>query len=331
MGVAAVLAVPTAAAASTLSTTSSPHVSPALLANCEPNPSSCGYPDADNTGVNPAVRLQQVPNQVSSGTGWHFDSRGYVVVNGNGANLTNLLIPYPVSITASNVTLNNVEIANGIVTAGPRRGTRIAPSAATSSTIIAVTLRHATGVTIEHTTISGLSANGAGLAAGIKDIYGDAAGLTVANDNISDTSIGIQVDQGQIQGNWVHSEAPADGQVAGIESNGRSTSQLTIEGNTVLVGANKSYAIGLFPDSGAQQNRTVDGNLLAGGNYTIYGGEPAKGPASSNVVITNNRVSRAFYLKGGLYGPATAFNPASSGNSWTDNIWDDTTLPIPAP
>lgn len=331
-GVAAALAIPTAASASTHSTAgASSSASPAVTANCEPHPGACGYPDSHTTGISPTIQLQQVPVQVSSGPGWHFDSRGFVVVDGAGATLTNLLIPYPVAISAPNVTLDNDLIANGVVTSGAHKGDRVVPNGVVSSTIIAITLRHASGVTVQHCTISGLSANGAPLAAGIKDIYGDSAGLTAEDNDISDTSVAVDVEQGLVQHNYVHSEAPGSTKIAGIESDGRSTNQLTIENNTVLVGMNKEYAIGLFTTNGPQENRTVDGNLLAGGNYTIYGGQQVGGPASSNIMFTNNRVSRAFFANGGLYGPATAFNSAGVGNTWTGNFWDDTLAPIPAP
>jgi hypothetical protein len=298
--------------------------------NCEPNPSACGYPEADTTGVSPTVDLQSVPTQISSGPGWHFDSRGWVQVTGNGASLSGLFIPYPVNITASNVTLQNDVIAHKAAGARPPHNV-MAPASVTGPNVIAVTLRHTSNVTIENTTISGLNPDGTGLTAGIKDIYGDSTGLQVLDDNISDTSTGVQVESGLVQDSWIHSEAFTGGRVAGVESSGVSTAQLTIEHNTILVGTNKAYAIGLFADAGPQENRTVDNNLLAGGAYTIYGGQASGGPASSNIVITNNRISRAFYLKGGFYGPATAFNPLGAGNVWSGNFWDDTLATIPAP
>jgi hypothetical protein len=336
LGAAAALAVPTAAAASTQS--SAVPGQPAVRAmpmtaptNCEPDPVLCGYPDADSTGVTPTVNLQAVPAQVASGPGWHFDPRGWVVVNGNGANLSGLLIPYSVDIAASNVTLRDDLIAHGAVTAvrhAKAMPARIDPA---SSYQFGILLRHASNVTIEDTTISGLNPNGTGLTAGIKDVYGDSTGLQVLQDNISDTSIGIQVESGLINGNWIHSAAFTGGHVAGVESNGGGSGSLTIEDNTVLVGTNKAYAIGLFEDFGPQANRTVDGNLLAGGAYTIYGGQPSGGVASSDIVVTNNRISRAFYPKGGFYGPATAFNSLGTGNAWSGNFWDDTLAAIPAP
>src|SRR5712691_5335961 len=77
---------------------------------CGTAPSSCGFPDATNTGVPSGTTLKTVgtgAGQVSSGTGWSFNSGGWVAVTGNGATLSGLNIPYGVVISANNVTLNN--------------------------------------------------------------------------------------------------------------------------------------------------------------------------------------------------------------------------------
>src|SRR6185437_1421378 len=44
------------------------------LTNCAAKPSTCGYPDATNTGVPSGTTLKQVPSQVSSGPGWSYNA-----------------------------------------------------------------------------------------------------------------------------------------------------------------------------------------------------------------------------------------------------------------
>ncbi len=300
--------------------------------NCVPDVGACGYPDAETSGVPGTDVLQEVPNQVSSGPGWHFDSRGFVQVTGNGANLSNLLIPYSVNITASNVTLNDDLITHGVITGANLRGHTEADPAPDPSLDYAITLRHTSDVTIENTTIDGLEVGSTTLGGGIEDVNGDSTGLQISSDNIADTSAAIQADAGTITGNYLHSEMTgADGtKVMGIESNGGSGS-LTIEDNTVLVGTSTSYAIGLFSDHGTQANKTVEGNILAGGNYVIYGGFSNGGPDTSNMQVTNNRISRYFYPNGGAFGPGAHWDVAGPGNVWSGNFWDDTLAPIPAP
>jgi hypothetical protein len=121
-----------------------------------PDIGACGYPDAETTGVPGNVPLKEVPSQVSSGPGWTFNSKGYVQVNGNGASLTGLLIPYNVVITASNVTLDDDLLTQGVITGTSLKGRTMATPTPDPGLNVAITLRHTSNVTIEHTTISGL-------------------------------------------------------------------------------------------------------------------------------------------------------------------------------
>ena len=63
---------------------SSPSSAPSTP-TCSSLPSLCGYPGEASTGVPGSVKLLAVPGQVSSGRGWHYDSRGWVEVTGNHA------------------------------------------------------------------------------------------------------------------------------------------------------------------------------------------------------------------------------------------------------
>ncbi len=77
-------------------------------------------------------------------------------------------------------------------------------------------------------------------------------------------------------------------------------------------------------------NVTVSDNLLAGGGYTIYGGEGAKGHPS-HIVITGNRISTQFFRLGGRWGPVAYFNSHAYGDVWSGNVWDAPDRPIPPP
>ena len=72
----------------------------ASLRNCVVSPSVCGYPDGSNTGVPASVVLKSVPAQVSSGPGWHWDSRGWVEIDGNNALFTGYSVNASVDVTA---------------------------------------------------------------------------------------------------------------------------------------------------------------------------------------------------------------------------------------
>ena len=78
-------------------------------------------------------------------------------------------------------------------------------------------------------------------------------------------------------------------------------------------------------------NRLIDNNLLAGGGYTIYAGQNPGGLKTYNIRVTNNRISKKFYPRGGSFGPATAHNKFGSGNVWSNNVWDEDNTVINAP
>jgi len=76
----------------------------ASAVNCAATPSTCGYPDATNTGVPSGTTLSLVPSQVSSGPGWYYNATGSdVIVNVNGTVLSGLSIPYDASTRRSSM------------------------------------------------------------------------------------------------------------------------------------------------------------------------------------------------------------------------------------
>jgi hypothetical protein len=288
---------------------------PAAQVNCVTVPSACGYPDATNTGVPAGTVLRTVPGQVSSGPGWTYDAAGgFVQVTGNGATLSGLSIAVNVNIAADNVTLDD-DVITG-----------------TGASSAGVTLRHTTNAVIENSSISGLNATTGRIMTGIKDVYGDAAGTQILDDNISLAETGIQVESGLVQGTYIHNTGFIAGDhVNGITSNGGFTATLTINHNTILTDRTQTDAIGLFDDFGIQANRVITNNLLAGGDYPIYAGtNPGTTPATS-ITITGNRISTLYYPLGGQFGPAADYTPTAAGNTWTANIWDNTAQTIPAP
>lgn len=269
-----------------------------------------GFPDAADTGVRPGARLRTVPGQVSRGPGWAYDRRGWVRVYGDGAVLSDLDIPCNVSVTAARVTIRNVRVTIG----GPNA--------------IGIGLRHARDVTIEDSTIRGRNAAAGRMMAGIKDVYGDSTGVRVLYDDISRFETGIRLETGLVRDNYIHDPGYIAGDhTNGVMSNGGVTGLLTINHNTILINRGQTDAIGLFEDDGAQRNRRITDNLLAGGSYAIYAGQKQHGPATSGIVITGNRISTMYYPHGGHYGCAAYFNSRGRQNIWSNNIWNTTSVP----
>lgn len=271
---------------------------------CVSVPSRCGYPDGSNAGVPAGVVLRSVPGQVSSGPGWHYDPRGWVSVDGDGAVFDGFSTTLNVDVTGSGVTIRNCRVT----VAGDSFG---------------VSLRHVRDVTVQDSEIAGPDAGPNRLLVAVKDIYGDSTGTRVLRNNISRASTGVQIDQGLVQGNYIHDLGyQAGDHLNGTTSNG-GTALLTLDHNTVLNSFGQTDAISLFEDFGVQANRVISNNLLAGGGYTLYGGANPGGAQTSGIKVVGNRFSRGYFPAGGAYGPVTAFDPAGPGNVWTGNTWDD--------
>jgi hypothetical protein len=282
-------------------------------ANCQALPSSCSFPDATNSGAPPVAQLKAVPGQVTSGPGWAYSAaKQEVDVTGNGAVLAGLSIPYNLNITASNVTINN----DRVVTTGT----------------FGISIRHTAGVTVENSTITGTNATSGRLNSAISDVYGDSTGMVVKNNDITDFRSAVQLTSGTVTGNYIHDPGYIKGDhTNGVISNG-GTDQLTITHNTILNPLSQTDAITLDTDQtpGPVSNKTIEGNLLAGGDYPIYGGT-AFGHTTANILIKDNRFGQTYYPTSGQFGPVAYFNSSQPGNTWTGNVWDSTGKPVPAP
>ncbi|MGI8448865.1 MAG: hypothetical protein ACR2MP_17150 [Streptosporangiaceae bacterium] len=271
-----------------------------------------GFPSSSNTGVPAGTPMKSVPSQVSSGPGWSWNSSGgYLEVSGNGANLTGLKVNGNIDVSANNVMINDVKINCG------------------GDGSMGISLRHTSNVTIENSNINGLNTTSNRLMVGIKDIYGDATGTVVENDNITKTSTDVQIYAGTIENNYMHQHGMVTGDhINGVTTNG-DDQPLLIQHNTILNNFGQTDTVGLFQDFSDVSNVTINDNFLAGGGYTIYGGTGADGP-TSNIVVTNNTISTMYFPHGGYYGAATAFNPAGTGNVWSGNTLS-TGQAVPAP
>jgi hypothetical protein len=271
--------------------------------DCVTAPASCGFPSAASTGVRPGTALKAVPGQISSGPGWAYNAADqYVEVSGRGANLTGLSIPYNLDITASDVTIDD----DLIVTNGD----------------FGITLGHTQGVTIENSTIGGQNAAAGRVGTAIKDVYGDSTGMVIEGNNISDFKTGIAVTTGLIEGNYLHNPGYLQGDhTNGIFDDG-SDQPLTIKDNTILNSLGQTDAISLDASDAGEMvaNKTIEDNLLAGGDYAIYGGA-SLGNSTSNIVVEGNRFSQLYFAQSGQYGPAAYFDPSDSGNVWAYNFW----------
>ncbi len=315
MLVAAVLGVAALAVLSALAAVGAFNGNAAVPTNCAANPSSCGYPDATNTGVPAGTTLKQVPSQASSGPGWSYNAKtNAVIVNVNGTVLSGLYIPCNLTIAANNVTVKNVQVVTGGA--------------------FGISLTHTTGATIENSTISGLNLTTGRVDVAISDVYGDSTGEVIKDNNISEFRVGVQLETGLVEGNYIH----APGYIAGDHTDGivnmtAGTAPLTIQDNTIFISLSQTSAISLdvFAAAGVPvANKTIENNFLAGGGYAIYGGADL-GTTTSNILIEGNRFGQLYYPKSGQFGPSAYYNSTGTGNVWSGNVWDTTGLAVPVP
>ena len=300
----------TPAAEQTPSTTSIPPVVNTATTGCAARPSSCGYPDQTNTGVPSGTTLRRVPEDVTQGPGWHYDQRGWVTIDGEGATFAGYRVNANVDVTAHNVTVKNNEIVPGNGNWG-------------------VSLRHASGAVIDRNTIRG-TAISALCDNAIRDIYGDSDQVQLTGNHIYYCASGINHFNvgGLIRGNYIHDlgqpcpgNDPDCGHYNGIQLGAGNGPLMTIDNNTIFVPAPLTDCIMLANDDGAQTNRTITNNLLAGGGYTFYGSGGPAGQAT-NIVFKNNKFSTLYFPRSGSYGPVAHWQN-SAGNVWSGNTWAD--------
>ena len=270
-----------------------------------PTVGTAGFPSASDTGVPAHTALTPVgPGGLTSGPGWVYQSRGWVEVTGSNVTLQGLYIPFNVNISsASNVTLKNDEIYG-------------------TGAEWAISLRHDKNVTIEADSIHGPPGCAAQMYEGVSDIYGDSTGTQIVGDDIWNTAGPVSIGNGLIEGNYIHDLTQCGSEHNdGIGVNAGSTS-LVIDHNTVLDPLNQTCAICLFSDFGQVRNVTIKDNLLAGGDYALYGGMSGNEGASSTpgVTITGNEFSTVYFRHGGAFGPAAH---VWSGDAWSGNTWAD--------
>jgi hypothetical protein len=145
--------------------------------------------------------------------------------------------------------------------------------------------------------------------------------LTVLRNEFSGMANAVEFNVGHetLEGNFIHDFGTVSGDqhADGLQTDG--TSFAVIRRNTVLLNdvAGATGAIAIFEGD----DILVEGNMVAGGGYTIYPG----GTASTNVRFLDNCFSTLFYpgkAQSGAFGPwYPSSNPPAlvrTGNTWCD-------------
>jgi hypothetical protein len=282
---------------------------------CGLNPHACGYPDSTNTGVPAGTVLRKVPGQVTKGPGWHWDPRGWIVASRPGAVISNISVNATISVNAPNVTIKN----SYVNCTGKCDFNIILRNTSTGA------VANANNTVIENSTITDTSDTSASGIAG-EGVFN----TKVLRDNISNVATGVLFSGGSglIENTYIHNLAVCCG-YHNEDFQTTSDGNATLEHNTLFNQAGQTSNVQITQDFGPQSHVTVDNNLLAGGGWSIYGGDTGVGQSkpASYIRITNNRLSNLFFRKCGYYGWLTAFSSRAAGNVASGNIWDATGKP----
>jgi hypothetical protein len=304
----------------------------AWAAPCMPNPSSCGYPDITNTGPRVGISaMRRIPQDVTSGPGWVWDTTYHFVrLDGRGL-APGSTITFERFIVNAEVDINTNQHFvrmrdNMILNTGDSWGIMLRQAGNISPRI---------NVVINNNEIGSPSSSHLRLSAGIKSYDGSERNTIIQNNRIHGTTDGIHIECGTIRNNYIYDLKMIDGDhVDGIQSDGGATCQLNITHNTVINPFNQTGAINIGEAFGAQRNRLISDNLIAGGGYSLYAGYTgAMVPLvpTSNIKILNNRFSNLVWPKLGYWGPAAGWYSRDTSNVWSGNVRDDNGQVVRAP
>ena len=269
---------------------------------CAASPSSCGYPDATNSGV-------------PKGTTLSTSAEEEMHLNTAGATVSDLDVIGTIYVEADDVTIEDSEVVvdgseSGCSGSCGGKGIWIEPGVS--------------GTKIKDVTCRGGAASGANVTQYC--VQSNDASTRVEGSRMYDctecfTGPGMLVDSFLEDNGTISGEHYEDIYYGGGEG------ALVVEHDTMLNPHNQTATVFASVDFGNQTTLTIDDNLLAGGDYVIYGGGSGSGgKVLGPVSVKDNRFSRVFFPNGGSYGVDSYMNDAVT--EWSGNYWDETLKPV---
>lgn len=271
---------------------------------CMANPSSCGYPDVENTGVRPGVSLSRVSGDV------HLTRDGEVYEN--------KLVRGSIWVEAKNVTIRNVKL----IDTDDYYAIRILPFGASD--------QHAT---IDHVEIDldgkmgdpsggdlkGIAFNGYHASHVFFHNGSDCAHMgrnVVIEDSLCTDGPDANGDGWPDQRDFCRG---ARQHFDGFQSDGGGN--ITIRHNTVRNPCDQTSAILMSSNTDPISNVRIVNNLLTGGGYTLYCAGDGDQSRMTDETVTGNRFARTWFPRGGYYGPV-AYCGAGLADVYGNNVWD---------
>jgi len=262
-----------------------------VLVGCAARPSSCGYPDATNTGVPKGTQLKE---------------SGSVTADRPGMVIEDLAITGEINVSAPNVTIRRVHVTGGRPVG--------------NADWVIVVRPGADNLVIEDSELGTPPGTQQDMACILN--IGDAR-PTIRRLDIHGCSAGVSTGGGTIEDSYIHgmSAVPGLSHVVGIASNGGGG--MRISHNTVLNTFEQTAAIAFYQDFAGQADDLVTNNLVGGGGYCFYGGKGEKS-ATRSIKFVGNRLTRSIFPTCGSYGVIASFSLTDPDNEFRGNIWDDT-------
>jgi len=264
---------------------------------------SCGFPSAVNTGVLKGTVLKPM----SGGSdGINITQDGTVI---DGTDITGWI-----NVTANNVTIRNSRISTtgywGIMLAEGFSGLKVL-----NCTIVGVV---------------GQGADNGGEDYGIANYGGP--DVEIAYNDISEFAHNFAGSNGYVHDNYMHDmQAFIYGtgtdyaHLEDVYDGGNDTRPLILRHNTFLDQVTgdrgETAAVYATDDFGPLANVTIDNNWMAGGAYALYAG--GRTGHSTNIRVTHNYFSTAYFPNSGFYGPLGAYDPDGEGNVFSTNVFAD--------
>ena len=255
------------------------------------------YPDETNTGVPDGTVLEE---------------SGGMTITTEGTTISGLDISGTVYINADNVTIESSKI-----TSAGYYCIQIAPGV--------------TGTVIQDCEIDGVGTGNAGS----NGIGGQG---TFLRNNIYNVENGItlQGDNSYIEGNYIHDlNASGSAHYDGIQIDG-GVSGATITGNTIINQQGSVSAIMIDNYFGPVSDIVVDGNLLAGGGFTVYSDAQFNNYSITDIEFTNNHMGEGTYGYTMFRGNSPTYEGnVNDGDALVDQLGhqvaDDSTPVVDAP
>ena len=212
---------------------------------------------------------------------------GPITVTSNGAVVEGKNISGSVTVQASNVTIRN--------------------DCVTSSGIYPVHFVSGSNLTVEDTTITGTGGC-------LRAVEPAGSGAVMDRLNVSGCEDGIQMyDHDVLENSYIHDLAfTSSSHNDGVQQNGGRDD--VVKHNTIFNPHNQTSCVNFTTDFGGISDITITGNVLNGGNYTVYSRSGGNGDPAG-VSVTGNQ-----------FGGADVYGLLSDDGSvtWSGNVSDAT-------